>query len=100
MSQPEASTLTLRHRSATYDEAKLRGVGTFALKQMGVAFSIDMGEHGSHQDGPQKERRLISRELTLRIVGRPELLCNAEGAAMAVRLTFQARLSAVYTPEV
>lgn len=53
MSSPEATTLMLRHRSATYDEAKLRGIGTYALEQMGSAFTIDMGEHWDPEDGPE-----------------------------------------------
>ena len=98
MSVPEATTLTLRHRSATFDDAKLRGIGTFVLEQMGVAFSLDLGEHWDREEGPDAERRLTRRELTLHVVGRPELLRDPEGAATAVRLTFGARLSAVYAP--
>lgn len=105
MTRPEATTLTLRHRSATYDEAKLRGFGAFALEQMGSAFAIDLGEHWDREDVPEAdvpeaERRMTKRGLTLHIVGRPEILCNPEGAATAVRLTFQARVSAVYTPKI
>lgn len=99
MTRPEATTLTLRHRSATFDEAKLRGFGTFTLEQMGPAFTIDMGEHWDRENVPEEERRMTRRELTLRVVGRPELLAAAEGRATAVRLTFQARLAVVYVPE-
>jgi hypothetical protein len=99
MSQPDATTLTLRHRSATFDETRLRAFGAFALKQIGPAFQIDLADASRRERRPAGEQGSIRCELLLRIVGRPEILRTTPAEACAVQLTFQASLSAVYLPD-